>query len=132
MAFFIILPDLNQILRHLNGKMNLWSILKFIYYRRRKEITRLRAMVAGILPKYQNRGLESVIFKRLFEVFRKNPHYKEIELSWVGDFNPKMQAIYKAIGGKLEKKHVTFRYLLDEQIEFKRYIDEVIEVRGSL
>jgi len=131
-AFFIILPDLNQILRHLNGKMDPLSIIKFIYYRRRKEITRMRAMVAGVLPKYQNRGLESVIFKHLFEVFRKKPHYKEIELSWVGDFNPKMQAIYKAVGGKLEKKHITYRYLLDDEIEFKRYVDEIVEVRGDL
>jgi len=131
-AFFIILPDLNQILRHLNGKMTPWNIIKFIYYKKTNEITRLRAMVAGVLPQYRNRGLESVIFKHLFEVFQKNPHYKEIELSWVGDFNPKMQAIYQAIGGELAKKHITCRYMLDPGVQFKRYVDEIIEVRGEL
>lgn len=92
----------------------------------------MRAMVAGVLPKYQNRGLESVIFKRLFEVFQKKPYYKEIELSWVGDFNPKMRAIYEAIGGKPAKRHITYRYMLDPKVPFKRYVDEIIEVRGQL
>jgi len=131
-AFFIILPDLNQILKHLNGKMTPWNILKFMYYTRKHEINRMRAMVAGVLPKYQNRGLESVIFKRLFEVFKKKPYYKEVELSWVGDFNPKMRAIYEAIGGKPAKRHITYRYMLDPKVPFKRYVDEIIEVRGQL
>jgi GNAT superfamily N-acetyltransferase len=131
-AFFIILPDLNQILRHLNGRLTPWNILKFIYYKRKHEITRMRAMVAGVLPNYQNRGLESVIFKRLFEVFQRKPFYKEVELSWVGDFNPKMRAIYEAIGGKLAKKHITCRYMLDPKVPFKRYVDEIIAVRGEL
>ncbi len=131
-AFFIILPDLNQILKHMNGKMTPWNIIKFMYYTRKHEINRMRAMVAGVLPKYQNRGLESVIFKRLFEVFQKKPYYKEIELSWVGDFNPKMRAIYEAIGGKPAKRHITYRYMLDPKVPFKRYVDEIIEVRGQL
>ncbi len=131
-AFFIILPDLNQILKHLNGKMTPCNIIKFMYYKRKHEITRMRAMVAGVLPNYRNRGLESVIFKRLFEVFQRKPYYKEIELSWVGDFNPKMRAIYEAIGGKPAKTHITYRYMLDPQIPFKRYVDEIIELKGQL
>jgi len=27
-----------------------------------------------------------------------NPHFKQLELSWVGDFNPKMIALYEATG----------------------------------
>lgn len=124
-AFFILLPDLNQILKHMNGKINLWTIIKFIYYKQRKTMTRTRAMIAGVDPKFQNIGLESVIFQHLYKVFRKKPYYKEIELSWVGDFNPKMISLYNAIGAEQAKKHITYRYLFDRNAEFIRYKDEL-------
>ncbi|MFW5780946.1 MAG: GNAT family N-acetyltransferase [Bacteroidota bacterium] len=56
-AFFIMFPDVNQILKKLDGKINLWNIIKFLYYKRRKEITRIRALVAGVIPKFQNSGI---------------------------------------------------------------------------
>ena len=123
-AFYIIFPDLNQILKHLNGKLNFWNVLKFLYYKQRKTMTRMRALIAGVSPEYQNMGIESAIFKKLYEVFKKKPFYRELELSWVGDFNPKMISMYNAIGAKMAKKHVTYRYIFNPEIEFLRYIDE--------
>ncbi|MDX2442250.1 MAG: hypothetical protein QNK30_00490 [Bacteroidales bacterium] len=123
-AFYIIFPDLNQILKHLNGKLDFVSVVKFLYYKQRKTMTRMRALIAGVSPEYQNIGIESAIFKKLYEVFKKKPYYKELELSWVGDFNPKMISIYNAIGAKLAKKHITYRYIFDPKIEFVRYIEE--------
>ncbi len=64
------------------------------------EMTRLRAVVGGVHPSHQNSGVESAIFLHLYEVFRKKPWMKELELSWVGDFNPKMIAIYEALGAR--------------------------------
>jgi hypothetical protein len=32
-----------------------------------------------------------------------------VELSWVGDFNPKMRMIHEAVGGKFSKRHLTYR-----------------------
>jgi GNAT superfamily N-acetyltransferase len=127
-AFFILLPDLNQILKHLNGTLNLWSIMKFFYYKYTHEMTRMRAVVAGVDPKYQNSGIESAIFKYLFNVFRKKSYYKELELSWVGDFNPKMRAIYEAIGAIQAKTHITYRYLFDRNAGFVRYKDEMAKL----
>ncbi len=124
-AFYIIFPDLNQILRHFKGKLNLWNLIRFYYYKQKKEMTRMRAIIAGIDPAFQNTGIESVIFKKLFEVYRKKTHYKELELSWVGDFNPKMISIYKALGAKHAKTHITYRYLFDINTPFIRFKDEM-------
>ncbi len=124
-AFYIIIPDLNQILKHFNGKLNLWGKIRFFYYKQRKVMTRMRGSVAGIDPAYQNIGIESVIFKHLFEVYRKKTYYKELELSWVGDFNPKMISIYKALGATHAKTHITYRYLFDRNKPFIRYKDEM-------
>lgn len=123
-SFYIIVPDLNQILKHLNGKLDVLSVLKLLYYKQRKTMTRIRGLIAGVSPEYQNTGIESAIFKHLYEVFKRKPFYKELELSWVGDYNPRMISIYKAIGAKLAKKHITYRYLFDTDTDFIRYIDE--------
>ena len=88
-------------------------------------MTRLRASAAGVHPKYQNSGVESAIFLQLYKVFKKKPHYKELELSWVGDFNPKMISIYEAIGARKYKVHTTYRYLVDRNLPFVRYKDEM-------
>ncbi|MEA1897717.1 MAG: GNAT family N-acetyltransferase [Bacteroidota bacterium] len=126
-AFFVILPDINQIFRHLNGKLGFWNIVKVSWYKKRKAMTRVRALIAGVHPKFQNIGVETVYFKRLFEVFRKKTFYKELELSWVGDFNPKMISIYKALGATQAKKHITYRYLFNKDSAFIRYKDEASE-----
>jgi hypothetical protein len=73
----------------------------------------------GVIPKYQGHGLESGIFWHLREpVLFKRPHIEEIEISWVGDFNPKMQATLEAVGASPGKKHITYRKILDEKVEF--------------
>jgi len=114
-AFYIMFPDLNMILRHLNGKMHLWNKLRFLYYKKTNEMTRIRQTMMGVIPKYQGSGLESAIFWHLREpVLVKRPHIKEMELSWVGDFNPKMLAIQEAVNAKPGKIHYTYRKLFKE------------------
>jgi GNAT superfamily N-acetyltransferase len=126
-AFFILFPDLNQIIKHFNGKMHLWNKIRFLILKKRKAMTRLRALVAGVHPSYQNAGIESAIFHKLYFVFKKKPWYQELELSWVGDFNPKMISIYEAINGKHAKTHITYRYLFRQNAGFIRYKDELQE-----
>jgi GNAT superfamily N-acetyltransferase len=126
-AFFILFPDLNQILIHFNGKLHLWNLIRFLYYKVTHKMTRMRAIVGGVHPSYQNSGVESAIFLQLYRVFKKKPWFRELELSWVGDFNPKMIAIYEALGAKKVKTHVTYRYFIDNIRPFVRYKDEMAE-----
>jgi GNAT superfamily N-acetyltransferase len=115
-SFFILFPDLNQIIRHFNGKMTFLEHDQIFMVPHTHKMTRMRALVAGVIPAYQNSGIESAIFYQLYKVFRKKQWYKELELSWVGDFNPKMISIYEAIGAEKAKTHITFRYMLDKSI----------------
>jgi hypothetical protein len=114
-------PDLNQILKHLNGKLDLVSIIKFFYLKRRKTITRAKGLLMGVIPKYQGLGIESVFILNIRKVFDKKPHYKEIEFSWVADFNPRMRKIFISVGSVPAKNYITYRYLFDRNKEFKRY-----------
>jgi hypothetical protein len=119
-ALFVMIPDLNQILMRLNGKLNLLNILRLMWYKKRKVINRTRSIIIGISPKYQRSGIESAIFWHLRPVMYNKPWIKEMELSWAGDFNPKIVALYESVGGKHMKTHYTMRYLFDRNKPFVR------------
>ncbi|RYZ93577.1 MAG: GNAT family N-acetyltransferase, partial [Sphingobacteriaceae bacterium] len=108
-AFVVILPDANQMIHSLNGKLNLLGKLKFLYNKWRG-VTRMRAIVMGTKKKFQNHGLESALFMKLVDYVVPLKQYDELELSWVGDFNEKMIAIHHAIGATFGKRHLTMRY----------------------
>lgn len=130
-AFFVMMPDINQILTKMDGKLNWWNKLKFFYYLKRKTITRARITIMGVVPKYQRFGVESAIFWHLDKVMKNKPHYNEVELSWVGDFNPKMISIYESVGGVRMKTHYTYRYLFDRNKPFNRAPIIPLENRGK-
>jgi hypothetical protein len=126
-AFFILFPDLNQIIKYFNGRMNFRNIIRFFWFRATHKMTRLRAVAGGVHPSYQNSGIESAIFLNLYNVFKSKKWFRELELSWVGDFNPKMIAIYEALGAKRAKTHFTYRYMINKDLPFKRYKEEIAE-----
>lgn len=120
-AFFMMIPDINQLLIHLkNGKLGIFNLLKLLYLKRKKVINRCRILVMGVIPKFQGAGIESGIFWHLRQVMLKKPEFKEVELSWVGDFNPKMIALFNSVGSKYAKTHETLRYLFDRNRPFER------------
>ncbi|MCK9204398.1 MAG: hypothetical protein M0P58_08205 [Bacteroidales bacterium] len=119
-AFLIQFPDVNQILKHLHGKLHLWNKLKFLWLKYNKTITRSRIVIMGVKPKYQRFGLESGIFWHLNEKMKKKPHITEVELSWVGDFNPKMRALHESVGAVFAKRHITYRKIFSDDIAFQR------------
>jgi GNAT superfamily N-acetyltransferase len=126
-AFFILYPDLNQIIKHFNGKLHLWNKLRFIYFKITHKMNGMRAVAGGVHPSYQNSGIESAIFSQLYNVFKSKRWYKELELSWVGDFNPKMIAIYEALEASKTKTHITYRYLINKKLKFRRYMEEITQ-----
>ncbi|HPT30209.1 MAG TPA: GNAT family N-acetyltransferase [Prolixibacteraceae bacterium] len=119
-ALFVMIPDINQMLIRINGKLNLLNILRLMWYRKRKVMTRTRSIIIGISPKFQRSGIESAMFWHLRPAMYRKPWYKEMELSWAGDFNPKIIALYESVGGKQMKTHYTMRYLFDRKKPFVR------------
>jgi hypothetical protein len=115
-GFIVMFPDVNMILKHFNGKMNLINKLRFLWMKHRKTITRARVVILGVVPKFQRSGIESGLFWQLKGVVDKNPHLKELELSWVGDFNPKMRVLQESMGASFGKKHITYRYLFNRTV----------------
>lgn len=120
----VALPDFNQILKHFNGKIGLLDVPKLLILKKRGTMTRFRVLLAGIIPEYQNSGVIAALFLQMVKSVRQKPQYTEMELSWVGDFNPRMRKIYEQIGGVMMKKHITYRYLFDRESPFERFTNE--------
>ena len=108
-AFYVSILEANEIFQYLNGNMNLWGKLKFLFYRYTKPITKIRGLVFGVIPEYQGMGLTTGMMMKVFEVFQKDKHLKSSELAWIGDFNPKMLALMRSIGAKEVRQHVTYQ-----------------------
>jgi hypothetical protein len=109
-SFVVILPDANQMIKPLNGKLDLIGKLKFLYNKWRG-VSRMRAVVMGTKKKFQRHGLESALFIKLKEYVLPLKQYEELELSWVGDFNKEMLSIHQATGATFGKRHTTMRYI---------------------
>jgi GNAT superfamily N-acetyltransferase len=78
-------------------------------------------MIFGVVPEHQGKGVESAILLRFEkEIKEKGFPYSDLEMNWIGDFNPVMMKFVEQIGGKIYKTHVTYRYLFDRSKEFKR------------
>jgi len=48
-------------------------------------------------------------------------HLSALTRTQIGDFNIKMLRTCETLGGKLAKRHITYRKLFDETKEFKRH-----------
>jgi hypothetical protein len=121
-AFFICIPDVNQIFKHVNGKLNLIGKLKFLYHKWRKTTNKIIGIVFGVVPEHQGKGVEGaiVIFAREI-LFEKYNRYENLEMNWIGDFNPRMIHTVEQVGVSVYKKHITYRILFDETKTFSRH-----------
>lgn len=115
-AFLVMLPDVNQVLKPMKGKLHWINKIKLFFLLKTKRINRARITIMGVKTAHQRYGLESGIFWEMQHVMNlpKFKHYKEVELSWVGDFNPKMESLHNAVGADFGKRHRTYRYLFDQ------------------
>jgi GNAT superfamily N-acetyltransferase len=104
-AFFMVVPDYNQVLSKMNGRLMPFGFLKFLWYSRK--ITDLRGMTLGVKEKYRKKGIEGLLYLESFRTGRKKG-YKRAELSWVLEDNVLMQKGCELMGGKLYKKYRIF------------------------
>ena len=119
-AFWLNLPELNQIFKHLNGKFNWMSKLKFLWYKWRGACTKFTGIAFGVVPAFQGKGIDYYLIMEGTKVV-KQKEYDELELQWQGDFLPKMLNISKNLGAKQSRMLTTYRYLFDRTKEFKRH-----------
>lgn len=119
-AMFFMLPELNQYFKHVNGNLNWLGKLKFVYHRWRGSCRKVFGLLFGVIPEQQQKGVEGAIVIAANNIVQPKGKWDDIELTWLGDFNPKMLRVAETLGAKVVKTHITYRKLFDETKEFKR------------
>lgn len=120
-SFFLSLPEINQILKHVNGKLNLAGKLKFLWHQFRKTNRKAFGVLFGVVPEHQGKGLDGAMVLASRKVLQDEyKRYDEYEMNWIGDFNPRMINVIEQVGARVSKRHATFRKLFDETKPFKR------------
>jgi hypothetical protein len=51
---------------------------------------------------------------KFHDAMLETKHFRRCELSWIGDFNPKMHSLFNALGAETSKIHYTYRKLWDK------------------
>ena len=120
------LPDVNIVLRKLkNGKLNLMNKLKMLYYLKlnRSIMNRCRVIMSGVIPEYQQKGVIAILFLKLSNTL-VSKGFRDLELSWTGDYNKPVLNIYEQVGAYHQRTHVTYRYIFEKNIKFERFTNE--------
>lgn len=100
-GFSLSLPDYNQVLKHLNGKLGFIGLIKFLYSKNKINMYRLMAM--GVKKEYRNLGIELLLSYALLEKSRKVS--MDGELGWTLEDNDLINKASEEMGGILYKKY---------------------------
>lgn len=120
-AVYMNIPEINQIFKYVNGKMNLIGKLKFLYHQAIKSNKKMLGIVFGVVREYQGKGIDGWIIRETGKIVQgTHPRYPLLEMNWIGDFNPKMIAVAKQLDADVVKTHATYRKLFDDSKPFKR------------
>ena len=104
-GFAFGLPNYNEVIKRMNGRLTPLSIIKFLIYRRK--IKGVRALVFGLIKEYRQTGLSYLLYSKLAEngIARG---YEWCEMSWQLEDNEAVNRFVTSIGGKVYKKYRIF------------------------
>ncbi|MFN3135850.1 MAG: N-acetyltransferase, partial [Candidatus Kryptonium sp.] len=101
-GFSLSVPDINQALKGLNGRLLPFGIFKLM--RNMKKITRIRVLIMGLIHEYRLSGIDAAFYYYTI----KNgiaKGYSEAELGWVLEDNEPMKRVAENIGSVPYKKY---------------------------
>ena len=107
-AFSVTLPDFNQILRKIDGRLFPFGLLRLLL--EKKKVDRVRMPLLGVLPKYRGKGLFAPLIMRSIEAARSSG-FKTGECSWVLEDNVDMNRAIEALGADHYKTYRVFQKL---------------------
>ena len=106
-AVCVIFPDINPLLKRLNGRIGLLGLLKVLHNRRK--INGLRCLMFGIKDKYRQLGIPMLAFHHIFEVVRQKDKYRSLELGWTLEDNEAVNTLAVEAGARPYKRYRIFR-----------------------
>jgi GNAT superfamily N-acetyltransferase len=97
----LTLPDYNQVLAHLGGRLFPVGWAKALYYRRKIDAVRVFAL--GVKPAYQHTGVAARFYQLHFDAAEHTPQ-KGGEMGWVLETNRAMNRAMEGMGGEIVRR----------------------------
>jgi hypothetical protein len=94
-GFAITLPDINVLLRGLNGRLlpfGWWRLLTG-----RKRLTQFRMWAIGVVPEYQQRAVDAILYRRTHDVLTPRGNVR-VEANYVLEDNVRMTNAMRNLG----------------------------------
>ncbi|MFA5074314.1 MAG: GNAT family N-acetyltransferase [Nitrospirota bacterium] len=108
-GFFMALPDYNQVLLKLNGKLGLLGLIKFLWYSR--AISDIRVITMGVKKEHRRKGIEGLLYLESFKAAMRKG-YQRAEMSWILEDNLLMRKGCELMGGRLYKKYRIYEKMI--------------------
>jgi GNAT superfamily N-acetyltransferase len=100
-AVAITIPDINQVLKKMNGRLLPFGWWYFL--RRGRIIDRIRVGFLGVLPEHQHTGVAALLYLEHFEMARVTPRTHG-ETGWILETNHSMNRAMEAMNGRIVKR----------------------------
>jgi GNAT superfamily N-acetyltransferase len=97
----LTLPDYNQVLAHLGGRLLPIGWAKALYYRRKIDAVRVFAL--GVKPAYQHTGVAARFYQLHFEAAERTPQ-KGGEMGYILETNRPMNRAMEGMGGEIVRR----------------------------
>ena len=119
-GFFVNIPELNEIFKHVDGNLNWIGKIKFLYHKWKRTPQTMVGIVFGVSREWHGKGVEGAMIHWAGDYLNRKTQYNEIVMTWVGDFNPKMIKVCENLGAERYREMKTYRYLFDSSAVFER------------
>jgi GNAT superfamily N-acetyltransferase len=106
----LTLPDINQVMAQLNGRLLPYGWLKFL--REKRKIDQLRVFALGVKHDYRHTGVAAGLYLRHLEEAAKPGAIKGGDMGWILETNEPMNRAMEGMGGKVVKKYRLFERAL--------------------
>ncbi|MEP7145937.1 MAG: hypothetical protein ABI792_02885 [bacterium] len=104
-GFSLAVPDINQAIKGMNGKLFPFGFLKFLI--NKKKINQLRVIILGIKREYHKKGIDAIFYRNVIRA-GNNKGFKGAEISWVLEDNHAMMQTAEKLGAKVYKTYRIF------------------------
>jgi hypothetical protein len=100
-AVAITVPDINQVLKRMNGRILPFGWWHFL--RRHRVMDRVRVGFLGVKPEYQHTGVAAAMYVEHFDMATVTPQ-KWGEMGWILETNRNMNRAMEAMGGRVVRR----------------------------
>jgi GNAT superfamily N-acetyltransferase len=99
----LTLPDINQVLAKMGGRLLPFGWLRFLLGRRK--IDRLRVFALGVKHSYHHTGVAAGLYLKHLETAHKPGAIEGGEMGWILETNKPMNRAMEGMGGKVVKRY---------------------------